>query len=149
MIMAAQLKTNPSLVLEIGHLGAGSLLRVPDSAAIHQLNSETLIVDLLLETLEVNVKTGTITIVELQIIVGQLGKDPIQDQLAIPAYQSDLIIKPRLNSVNSPILLFGDLQWSSRPFFIGKSVSLVLPHLSLLKTFNHDLASIGNSKVVV
>ena len=35
MIIAAQLETDPSLVLEIGHLGAGSLLRIPDSAAIH------------------------------------------------------------------------------------------------------------------
>lgn len=96
-----------------------------------------------------DIETGTITIVKLQVVVGQLGKHPIQDQLAIPAYQSDLIIKPRLNSVNSPILLFGDLQWSTRPFFIGKSISLVFPHLSLLKTFDHDLASIGNGKVVV
>ena len=92
-----------------------------------------------------DIETGTITIVELQIVVGQLGKHSIQDQLAIPAYQSDLIIKPRLNSVNSPILLFGDLQWSTGPFFVGKAISLVFPHLSLLKTFDHDLASIGNS----
>jgi hypothetical protein len=86
-------ETCPSLVLEVGHLGASGLLGVPDGATTDQLHPETCRLNLLLETLEMDIETGTISIVELQIIGGQFGKDPIQDQLAISAHQSDLAIK--------------------------------------------------------
>jgi hypothetical protein len=93
MSKAINSKTYPSLVLKVGHLGAGRLLGVPDGATDNQLRPESYRIDLLLETLEVNVETGTISIVEFQIVGGQLGKDPVQDQLAVSTHQSDLAIK--------------------------------------------------------
>jgi hypothetical protein len=114
-------------------------LGVPDGAATHQLHSSCGLRNSLLETLEVDVDSGTITVVEFQVVVGQLGEDTI---ISSPFY--------RLYEMgHSPILLLGNLQWSTWPFLLLEALGLVLPHLPLLKTLNHQLGSIRNSKVIM
>jgi hypothetical protein len=65
-IFASLRTTDPSLVLEIGHFGSGCFLRVPDGAAEGQLPACCAIGhngSLLLEALEVDVDSGTVTVV--------------------------------------------------------------------------------------
>lgn len=80
-------QTNPALVLEIGHLGPGGLLRVPDGAAgslagHHVVDQGR--VNSLLEALEVDIQSVAITIVELEVVVWQLAEHAIVPSAACP-----------------------------------------------------------------